>query len=121
GTFTSTPNVSTLSVGSMTAFTVNSFGTSNMQTVPIAAQINITGAATDTGNLYDGGGINSLVASGTTATLKRNLGNSVPLQTVVITSFGKVTGFQTQGSNDTVHQAAVVDFVFQTVGNWTSV
>jgi hypothetical protein len=121
GTFTGTPTYSTLVVGGVTVFTVNTFTVSNSTNVPVPNQINMTGKGngTDTANLYDGTGTNSLVASGSTATIKRDIGNSTPSQTVAVTDVGKVTGFQTQGTGNTVHKAAI-EFAFQKVGNWTS-
>ena len=64
--------------------------------------------------IYDAPGNNALSASGSTATLTTSLGS------VTINKFDSVTANKENGTNDTVHQAAI-DFALKTVGNWTSV
>ncbi len=126
GTFTSTPTVSTLAVGSVTVFNVLTYTpvtTNNVTTnVAIPSAINMIGKGngTDVASLYDGAGTNSVLASGSTATLKRNLGTSSTAQTVAVTDFETVNAYQTLGDNDTYHEVTPLDFAFQTIGNWTS-
>ena len=66
------------------------------------------------GHIYDSPGNNALTASGSTATLTTALGS------LTINKFGSVTANKQNGTNDTVHKAAI-DFALQTVGNWISV
>lgn len=116
GTLNVAPTVSTLSVGGVTIFTVDTFFDNNGSFVAVPSKLNVTGNVngSDTANLNDAPGSNSLVAQGNTATL------TTSVNTVTVTQFGKVNAFQNSGSNDTVHQQAI-DFTLQTVGNWTSV
>ena len=116
GTFTETPTVSTLVVGAVTLFTVDTDFNNGSSFVAVPSKVNATGNAngTDTANVYDYTGNNALVAQGNKATL------TMPVTTVAVTQFGKVNAFQTVGTSDTVHQQSV-DFALQTVGNWTSV
>lgn len=77
------------------------------------SKITITGNGSDTANLYDSPGVNTLVAIGNNATL------TTPVNTVAVTRFSKVNAFQQSGTSDTVHQQTV-DYALQTIGNWTS-
>ena len=66
-----------------------------------------------TAEIYDAPGNNALTASNSTATHTTSLGS------LAINKFGSVTANKQNGTNDTVHQAAI-DFALSTVGNWTS-
>jgi hypothetical protein len=81
----------------------------------VPGQIVVTGAGngTDSATVYDAPGDNALTASGSTATLTTSLGS------LTINKFGNVTADMQNGSDDTVHQAAI-DFTLSTVGHWTS-
>ena len=50
--FTETASVSTLAVGGVTMFTVNSFYNNNNAIVAVPSKLNIAGNATDTADLY---------------------------------------------------------------------
>ncbi len=114
GSYFGTSTASTLTVGTST-ITVNTYFVSSGQTLAVPGQIAVTGAGngTDSAAIYDSKGNNALSASGSTATLTTALGS------VSINKFGSVTANKQNGTNDTVHQAAI-DFTLQTVGNWTS-
>jgi hypothetical protein len=116
GTFTETPTVSTLIVGSTTVLTVDTDFNNGSSFVAVPSKVNATGNAngTDTANLYDYTGTNALVAQGNNATL------TTGVNTVSATQFGKVNAYQTMGTSDTVHEQSV-DFALQTIGNWKSV
>ncbi len=119
-TFVGTPTVSTLTVsnpssGVSNSIIINTYANSNGTLVPIASSITVTGneGTSDTADIYDAPGSNSLVAQGNSATL------TTPASTFSVSQFGSVNAFQTQGSDDTVHQQSL-DYALQTVGNWTS-
>ncbi len=112
-TFSETATASTLAVSGVTVVTVNTFFSSNGALVAVPSKITITGNGSDTANLYDSPGVNTLVAIGNNATL------TTPVNTVAVTRFSKVNAFQQSGTSDTVHQQTV-DYALQTIGNWTS-
>ena len=116
GTFTETATASTLVVGGIPLITVDTFFNNNGSLAAVPSRIDITGSAagTDTANLYDSPGSNSLSAAGNQATLV------TPVNTVDVTQFGKVNAYQQSGSSDTVHEQSI-DYALQTIGNWTSV
>jgi len=113
GSYFGTSTASTLSVGTST-IAVNTYFVSSGQTEAVPGQIVVTGAGNDTATIYDSPGNNALSASGSTATLTTSLGS------LTLNDFGSVTANKKNGTNDTVHQAAI-DFTLATVGNWTSV
>ena len=82
----------------------------------LPGQVVVTGAGngTDTADIYDSPGNNALTASGSTATLTTSLGS------LTINKFGSVTANKQNGTNDTVHMAAAIDFVLSDPG-WTSI
>ncbi len=115
GHFVSTSTVSTLSVGTST-ITVNTyFQNSGQAMVAVPSAVSATGSSngSDTADLYDAAGSNSLAAQGNTATLTTQIGKAA------VTSFSKVNAYQQNGSDDTVSEQAV-DFALQTIGIWTS-
>ena len=115
GTFTAMPTVSSLAVGGVSIITVNTYFSTGGQFVAVPSKVNITGNSngSDTAFVYDAAGTNTLVAQGNTATL------TTPVNTVVVTQFGKVQAIKQSGTSDTVHQQSI-DFALSTVGNWTS-
>ena len=116
GTLNVTPTVSTLAIGSVTVITVNTFFSSNGAFVAVPSKLNATGNAngSDTANLNDAPGSNALTGQGDETTL------TTPVNTVVVTQFGKVNAFQQSGTSDTVHDQSI-DYALQTVGNWMTV
>jgi hypothetical protein len=113
GVFVEMPTVSILTVGAST-ITVNTYLIGNLA-VPVAGAIVVTGNhdGTDSATIYDAPGNNALTASGSSATLTTSLGS------VSINKFSSVTANKQNGTNDTVHIAAAIDFVLSDPG-WTS-
>src|SRR5258708_27796753 len=97
------PAVSTLVVNSVTVITINTFFSTGGSFVALPSMISITGNSdgSDTANLYDASGANTLVVKGHEATL------TTPVSTVAVRQIGKVNAIKQNGSPDTVHQAAI--------------
>ena len=102
GSYFGTDTASTLTVGTST-ITVNSyFVNASNQIVPVPAQIAVTGAERHRLRRYlDAPGNNALSAADSTATLTTADG------TLSINEFGSITANQQNGTNDTVHEAAI--------------
>jgi len=83
--------------------------------VAVPSQLDLTGIphGTNTSNLYDAAGANSLVAKGNKVTLR------TPVSTIVVSHFDAVNAYQQNGSSDTTEGAAV-GYSLQTIGHWTS-
>jgi hypothetical protein len=113
GSFFGTSTAGTLTVGT-SKITVNTYFAPSGQIVALPGQVNVIGAGngTDVATIADSPGPNALVANNNTATLTTALGS------LTINKFGSVTANKGNGSNDTVHEAAI-DFVLTALG-WTS-
>ena len=108
------PISSTLVGGGVAVVTVDTFYNNNGTYVAVSARIDATGTSTDTANLYDSAGTNSLVVSTNTAML------TTPVNTVSVKQFGFVNAYADSGTTDTVTESDV-DIALSIVGNWTSV
>lgn len=95
--------------------TVNTyFENSSTPITAIPSQVSVTAADSgNTASLYDAAGTNALTGSGTNATLTNSI------DTISVNGFGTVNAYDENGTNDTVHKAAI-DYTLSTVGNWTS-
>ena len=113
GSFFGTDESGTLTIGT-SSITVNTFFLNAQAIVAVSGQVVLTGNGdgTDSATIYDAPGNNALTASGNTATLTTSLGS------LSINNFGSVTANKQNGSNDTVHEAAI-DFVLTALG-WSS-
>jgi hypothetical protein len=113
GSLFSTASSTALTIGT-SVVTVNTYYAPSGQIVALAGTIVVTGAGSDTADLYDSTGANALSATGTTATL------TAGSRSLSINKFATVTANQTSGTGDTVHEAANLGFTLTTVGSWTS-
>jgi hypothetical protein len=113
GTFVEVPTVSTLMVAA-NIITVNTYTTSGSGTVPVPATINATGAhnGTDTANLYDDAGTNTLTVGDSTAVLK------TAANTVTVDDFGAVEAYQQSGNDNTVFRQSAIDYALALSGSW---
>ena len=111
GTFTGTPTYSQLAVGTST-ITVNTFIVNGDQSISaVPSKVSVVGNDTDTANLDDAPGSNSLLAVGNTATL------TTSTATISLASFKSVNAYQIKGQDDAVHQSAF-DAALTLNGNW---
>jgi hypothetical protein len=111
---TTMPDSSILAIGGVTVITVDTYFNNNGTNVAVLARINATGTSTDTANLYDSVGANSLVAKTNVVTLV------TPVNTVAVKQFGTVNAYASSGTSDTASEQAV-DIALSTIGNWTIV
>jgi hypothetical protein len=115
GEFVEVPTVSTLAVGS-NLITVNTYTSSDGSTVAVPATINATGAhnGTDTANLYDDAGTNTLTVGGSTARLQ------TAINAITVNDFGAVEAYQQSGTNNTVIHQSAIDYALALEGSWTN-
>lgn len=113
GTFVETPTVDTMVVGS-TTITVNTYTVSGGAFVAVPAAVGAEGTSSDTANVYDAPGTNTLTAASAGVTLQNSInGYSAG-------GCGTIIAYQQNGSDDTVVYQQAIDFVLQLVGNWKS-